>query len=250
MMTLLTSLIAVAVISLISIAGIYLLLSLVPGFTRFSLVLVGIAVGSLLGDAFIHLLPEANRTLSPDLVSILVIVGILVFFVLEKIIRWRHCHSPDCAEHSDSNATVTVSVVGDFFHNFIDGILITSTFYVSFSLGLITAIAVLIHEIPQEIGDFGIYRHFGVSLPKAFRLNLFSALSSFLGVFFVAIVGSQVVNFSNYILPVTAGGFIYLAASDLIPELHRHEPKISTSLLQLFSVIFGVVLMYSLKFLE
>lgn len=250
MLPLIASLSAVAVISLVSIVGIYFLMAYLPRFSRHSLVLVSLAVGSLLGDAFIHILPEANSLLPQELVAMLTISGILLFFILEKIVRWRHCHSPDCADHSSSQATVTVSVVGDFFHNFIDGVLIASTFYVSFSLGLATTIAVLVHEIPQEIGDFSIYRHLGVSLSGSLLLNIFSGISAFIGVIFVAFIGSQIESFSGYILPVTAGGFIYLAASDLIPELHRHEPKISVSVVQLISVVIGVSLMYALKFLE
>jgi zinc and cadmium transporter len=247
MFPLISSLAAVIIISLVSIIGIYYLLSVLPNFQKISLFLVSIAVGSLLGDAFIHLLPEANLLLSPGLVSLLIITGILLFFILEKIVRWRHCHSSDC--HQD-HPVVTVNVVGEFFHNFIDGVLIASSFFVNYSLGLTTAIAVLTHEIPQEIGNFSIYRHLGVSLKKSLGFNLLSSLFSLLGVFFVAVVGLQFKNFSGLILPITAGGFIYLASSDLIPELHRHEPKISSSFLQLFSVILGVVLMYLLKFIE
>lgn len=246
-MNLLLSTLSVVIISLFSVVGIYLLFSLLPNFAKNSLFLVSLAVGSLLGDAFIHLFPEANSLFPSDTVSLLTITGILLFFLLEKVIRWRHCHSSECCE---DHPTVTVSVVGDFFHNFLDGVLITSSFYVSLTLGLTTAIAVLIHEIPQEIGDFSVYQHLGVSLKRSLFLNLLSAASSLFGVLFVAVIGSRFQGFSDYILPVTAGGFIYLAASDLIPELHRHQSPVFSSLFQFFSVILGVLLMYLLKFIE
>lgn len=244
MFALISSLAAVVFISLVSVIGIYYLISFLPGFSKISLFLVSLAVGTLLGDAFFHLLPESNLLISSVLVSALTIVGILLFFALEKIVRWRHCHSSDC--HHD-HPTVAVNVVGELFHNFIDGVLISSSFYVSYPLGLTTAFAVLSHEIPQEIGNFSVYQHLGVSLKKSLAFNLLSSFFSLLGVFFVALVGLKFQNFSGYILPITAGGFIYLAASDLIPELHRHEPKILSSFLQLFFVILGVLLMYFLK---
>jgi zinc and cadmium transporter len=246
MFALISSLVAVIFISLISVIGIYFLISFLPGFSKISLFLVSLAVGSLLGDAFFHLLPESYSLISSLSVSILIIVGILLFFTLEKIVRWRHCHNSD-DEHD--HPTVAVNLVGELCHNFIDGILISSSFFVSFSLGLTTAFAVLSHEIPQEIGNFSVYQHLGLSLKKSLTFNLLSSFFSLLGVISVAIVGLKYQNFSGYILPITAGGFIYLAASDLIPELHRHEPKISSSLFQLLFVIFGVLLMLLLKFI-
>ena len=117
-------------------------------------------------------------------------------------------------------------------------------------IGLATALAVLIHEIPQEIGDFGIYLQQGLSLLRALYLNLLSALFSVAGVIMTFIIGSSINNISVYILPITAGGFIYLACSDLIPELHRHQTKITSALFQIFLVMIGVALMLSLKFFE
>jgi len=211
--------------------------------------LVSLAVGSLLGDAFIHLLPEASRNIaSQNTVSLLTITGILIFFSIEKFIRWHHCHDPDCQE--GASALIPVSLVGENFHNFIDGVVIAGSFLVSTKLGIATAIAVLIHEIPQEIGHFGIYTHQGLSLPKSLQLNLLSSLSSLLGVLMTFFVGSGLSAISTLILPITAGGFVYLALSDLIPELHRHQEGFLHSLLQVFLVLVGVFLMYSLLWIE
>jgi zinc and cadmium transporter len=249
MLPLIYSLLAVIIISLISIVAIYWLISRLPSFLTFITPLVSLAVGSLLGDAFIHLLPEANKSIThPNVVALLTILGILIFFSLEKFVRWHHCHDPDCTDNT--SAIVPVSLVGENFHNFIDGVVIAGSFIVSTKVGIATALAVLIHEIPQEIGHFGIYTHQGLSLQKSLRLNLLSALSSLLGVIITFCIGIDLTNFSVYILPITAGGFIYLAASDLIPELHRQPEQLTHSLLQIIFLLLGVLLMYSLVFLE
>jgi zinc and cadmium transporter len=250
MLPVVSSFLAVLFISLISIVLIYFLISRIPVFAKYSLSLVGIAVGSLLGDAFIHVLPEANRQINNDLlVSLLTILGILLFFSLEKFVRWRHCHDPDCDQDTGSHI-VPISLVGEAFHNFIDGVIITASFITSPALGLATSLAVLLHEIPQEIGHFSIYIHQGVSLIKSLYLNLFAAIFAFAGVVFTVLIGSSITNFSAYILPITAGGFIYLASSDLIPELHRHQASTRSSLSQIFLVILGVAIMSSLLLLE
>ncbi len=252
MSPLVSSFLAVIIISLISIVAIYFLIAHLPSFSRFNFHLVSIAVGSLLGDAFIHLLPEANDLITNSLlVSLLVIFGMLLFFSLEKLIRWHHCHNPDYHQDDHSEHIVPVSLVGEVFHNFIDGVVIASSFMVSPSVGIATSLAVLIHEIPQEIGDFGIYTHQGKSLFQALKLNLYSASSSLFGIIFTFLIGSSISNFSAYILPITAGGFIYLAASDLIPELHRHHSdNHRSSISQIFLVILGVAIMSLLLLFE
>jgi zinc and cadmium transporter len=248
MLSLIYSLLAITLISLLSIFFIAFLFNRLPSFSKYTPSLVSLAVGSLLGDAFIHILPEANNKIANiNLVSLLTIAGILLFFSLEKFIQWHHCHDP---EHQHHQPLVAVSFVGDSFHNFIDGAIIAASFSVDFKIGLATSLAVLIHEIPQEIGDFGIFMNQGLSLLKSLRLNLISASFSFFGALFIFLLGFQLVNLTNYILPITAGGFIYLAASDLIPELHRHQSRLSTSLLQILLVIIGVTLMFSLTILE
>lgn len=245
------SLLSVLIISLISIAVIYWLISRIPSFSRYSIHIVGLAVGGLLGDAFIHILPEAYSRLGFGVpVALLTIAGVLLFFSLEKFIRWHHCHDPECQDDDTGDHIVPISLVGESFHNFIDGVIIASGFTISLPLGLATALAVLIHEIPQEIGDFGIYTHQGLTLKKSLYLNLFCALFSLFGVIFTFLIGTTIVDFAAYVLPVTAGGFIYLAASDLIPELHRHHPDVRQSFLQILLVVLGVALMLSLIFLE
>lgn len=250
------SLFSVIFISIVSIGVIYLLLRYSFNFSRYIVSLVSLAVGSLFGDAFIHIIPESFESIaSPSLVGFLIISGILLFFTIEKLVRWRHCHNTDCLDTKDSHHThsdhiVANSLVGDFFHNFIDGVIIAASYLVSFELGLATTLAVLMHEIPQEIGDFAIYLHRGRSLIQSFWLNLLTAFSSVLGVIATFIIGVSFTNFSLYMLPVTAGGFIYLASSDLIPELHRHTASAKNSFSQILFVSLGVALMSLLLLLE
>jgi len=239
------SLIASLIISSISLIGL-LFFSVNKNFIKkITLFLVSFAVGALLGDAFIHLIPEAfesNLNVSP---SVLILIGILLFFILEKFLLWHHCHEVDC--HQDSKHIIVLNLVGDGIHNFIDGALIAASFNVSYLVGITTTIAVILHEIPQEIGDFGIMVHHGLSIPKAIFYNFLSALTSVLGVAFIFLINFDI---SSYLVPITAGGFIYLAVADLIPELHRHDSKISTSATQLICILLGLSLMYMLLFLE
>lgn len=237
------SLLATIIVSSLSLLGLVLY-----RFRAFSFVLVSFAVGALLGDAFIHILPESYESLSSTTVAWLLILGILIFFTLEKIIRWRHCHEPDCCDNSDSNHVVSLSLVGDSVHNFLDGMVIAGAFLADVKLGIVTTIAVILHEIPQELGDVGIYLHHHIPVKKIIIFNLLSSFFAILGALLV--LGFGVSGFSSYILPATAGGFIYLAASDLIPELHRHESNTAHSIIQIISVLFGFSLMALLLLVE
>jgi len=240
------SLIASLIISSISFVGLLLLLIRLKSIQKITLFLVSFAVGGLLGDAFIHLIPESFESISnPSTTSLLILSGLLLFFILEKILLWHHCHEVDC--HQDSKHIVTLNLVGDSVHNFIDGALIAASFNISYLVGFTTTIAVILHEIPQEIGDFGIMLHHGLSIKKTIFYNFLSALTSVLGVSLIYLLN---LDFSTYLLPITAGGFIYLAATDLIPELHRHDTKISNSIIQLICILTGLALMYCLLFLE
>jgi len=208
---------------------------------KITLFLVSFAVGGLFGDALIHLLPEAFGELGANLaVSLYVILGVLVFFVLEKFLRWRHCHIPTSEEHM--HPLVTINLVGDTVHNLIDGMLVGASYLVSVPIGVTTTLAVILHEIPQEVGDFGVLIHAGLSVKRALVFNLLSATTAILGAILAMIMGQQVQGFSLSLLPVTAGGFLYIAGSDLIPELH-HEVDVKTSLLQFVLILLGVGIM-------
>jgi len=240
------SLVAAVVVSLISLIGLVLVLIKQKTIQKITLFLVSFAVGALLGDAFIHLIPESFEFFDKEWITpIMILSGIILFFIMEKILRWHHCHEIDC--HQENKSIVTLNLVGDSVHNFIDGALIAASFQISYFVGFTTTLAVILHEIPQEIGDFGILIHHGVPLKKTVLYNFVTALTSILGVLVISLFNY---DFSPYLLPVTAGGFIYLALTDLTPELHRHDPKISVALSQLFCILLGVGLMFSLIFLE
>ena len=246
MSPLIYSLLTTLIVSLFSLIGLFLVFIKPKNLQKITHILVSFAVGGLLGDAFIHLIPESFKFFpSESTSSLMILLGIIIFFVLEKILRWHHCHEVDC--HQEEKHVVTLNLVGDSVHNFIDGALIAASFQISTFVGFTTALAVILHEIPQEIGDFGIMLHHGISVKKTVFYNFITSLTSFSGVFLVFLLNY---DFSSYLIPLTAGGFIYLALTDLTPELHRHDPKISIALTQLISIIFGISLMFSLLFLE
>ncbi|MGD9379344.1 MAG: ZIP family metal transporter [candidate division WOR-3 bacterium] len=241
------TLISVAVVSLLSLAGV-VTLSLRPArLQKILIFLVAFAVGALFGDVFIHLLPESFEKIGANLTtSLLVIVGFLIFFILEKFIRWRHLGG---AQTSRVHPVVTMNIVGDAAHNFIDGMLVAASFMVSVPIGITTTVAIVLHEIPQEIGDFGILVNGGLSIRRALLFNLLAALMAFLGAVITLLIGTRISNYGVYLLPVTAGGFIYIAGPDLIPELQQ-EVRLSNSIWQFGALILGVVVMALLTVLE
>jgi len=243
------TLLSVGLVSVISLVG---LVSLSMGskiLRKLLLHMVSFAVGALFGDACIHLIPETFEKIQPPLTaSLLLVGGILVFFVLEKFVRWRHCHVPE-EDHQHVHPVVTMNIVGNGVHNLIDGMLIAASYSVSIPIGVATTIAIILHEIPQEIGNFSILVHGGLPVKRALFLNFMTALTAVLGAVVTLLVGSQMETFTLWLLPITAGGFLYIAGSDLIPELH-HEVDARTSLGQLFSIVLGVGIMALLKLAE
>jgi len=235
------SFISVFLVSLLSFTGVLFLALQAEKLKKILLFLVSFAAGGLLGDAFLHLLPEAVETMGFSLeVSLAVLAGLLVFFVLEKFIAWRHCHIPTSREHPHPLALM--NLVGDGFHNFMDGMVITASFLAGLPLGIATTLAVIFHEIPQEIGDFGVLLHGGFSRRKALFFNFLSALAALAGVLFIFFLGAKFTYLTQLLIPFTAGGFLYIAGSDLIPELHK-ETKLAKSLLQMLGLILGIGVM-------
>lgn len=239
---------SVILVSLISFIGILMLGISKKRLERALLILVAFSTGALIGDAFIHLIPEAveNSGGFTFQVTTSFFAGILIFFILEKFLRWRHCHDIECEEHPKHLGTI--NLVSDGLHNFIDGVLIASSFLISIPLGIITTIAVVLHEIPQEIGDFGILVHSGFTARKALIYNFLFASFAILGTAITLLVGARIESITNYLIPLTAGGFIYIAMSDLIPELHKEE-GVSHSILQLVFLLLGLAIMYGLLLL-
>jgi zinc and cadmium transporter len=180
--------------------------------------LVSYAVGTLLGVALMDLLPEALESLPPSTVFGTLLGGILAFFIIEKLVLWRHCHAHDCQLHKSAAPMI---LLGDGVHNFIDGAVIAAATAVSVPLGVTTAVAVATHEIPQEVGDFAILLGAGYSRARALWLNVLSGVSAVAGVLIASVAIDQVPALLPYFLPVAASSFLYVAMSDLIPSLHR-----------------------------
>ncbi len=248
MSVVLYTLISVLVISLLAFIGI---VSLTVNAKRLKTVLVyliSFSAGALFGDAFIHLLPEVVESYGFSLtVSLGVLGGIVIFFVLEKVIHWQHCHIPITEEHVHPFAYM--NLIGDALHNFIDGVIIAASYVISIPVGLATTLAVALHEIPQEIGDFGVLLYGGFSRSKALALNFISALAAVLGAVLALWATTFVEHIEMFLVPVAVGGFIYIAGSDLIPELHK-ETRLWRSIMQIIAFLLGIGVMSALLLLE
>ena len=239
---------SVFVVSLISLVGIIALAVKIEKLKKALMFLVSFSAGSLIGGSFLHLLPELIEEEKFNLNSSFYIIGgILLFFVLEKILHWRHCHIPTCDDHPHHLAAI--NLVGDGLHNLLDGIIIATAFFINPTTGIATTIAVILHEIPQEIGDFGVLIYAGLSKFKAIIYNLLSALTAILGAALAIIFQNTMENFIDIAVPLTIGGFIYIATADLIPELKKETSVISSSK-QFIGIILGVSLMGLLLLME
>ena len=201
--------------------------------------LVSYAVGALLGVSMLAILPKTLEALPPSHVFTTLLIGILLFFVLEKLVLWRHCHTHDCEVHDGSVAPV---LVGDAFHNFVDGAMIATAVLTSVPLGISTALAVAAHEIPQEVGDFAILLHAGYSRQQALLLNVLSGLSSAAGAVVAWMAFGWLPQALPYFLALAAASFLYVAMADLIPGLHRGRTDAS-SMRQILLIAAGVATM-------
>ncbi|MBM3247295.1 ZIP family metal transporter [Candidatus Pacearchaeota archaeon] len=241
------SIASVFIVSLIAIIGIFGLAIKADKLKKFLIYLISFSAGALFGDAFIHLIPEIAEEGFALSYSIYIILGILIFFSLEKFIHWRHCHMPTTSHHVHPFAYM--NLIGDSLHNFIDGLIIAASYIVSIPAGIATTIAVVLHEIPQEIGDFGVLLYAGFSKGKAIFLNFVTALAAVIGAVVSLLLNRFVENIEIPLICLAVGGFLYIAGSDLIPELHK-ETRIGVSLMQIISFIIGVAVMALLLLLE
>jgi zinc and cadmium transporter len=237
---------SVAIVSAASLAGAATLVR--PGrIERAQLGLISFAAGALLGDAFIHLLPEVSESETGfDLTaSFCLLGGVIAFFVLEKVLHWHHAHY---AHDEVIHPVAVTNLVGDALHNFVDGSIIAGSFLVSTELGIATSIAVVLHEIPQELGDFAILVRAGLKPRRALALNALSAVAAVVGGV-ATLVAASVGDLERFLVPATAGAFVYIASTDLLPELHK-EPDARKSAVQLVGVVCGVAVMAALLLLE
>jgi len=223
-------------ISLLAFAGIFSLAVKKEFLKKITPLLVALSAGALMGTAFLHLIPEASATIMTT--SAYTLSGFIVFFLIEKVLLWRHCHEQDCKIHTFAY----MNLLGDSVHNFIDGIIIAASFLTDLSLGIATSLAVILHELPQELGDFGVLVHGGFTRAKALILNFLTALTAILGgVIGFFLISSEKVA-TSVLIPIAAGGFIYIAATDLIPELGK-TVGFKKSMMNVTMFLLGVALM-------
>jgi zinc and cadmium transporter len=206
--------------------------------------LVSLSAGALIGGAFLHLIPESIEKWDGINIFIVILAGFTLFFLIEKLLHWRHCHKNKCDVHTFTQ----MNLIGDGIHNFIDGLIIAASFVVDIRLGIVTSIAIALHEIPQEIGDYGVLVYGGYTKSKALFLNFICALTAVAGGVLGYFLSSYSESALYFLLPFAAGGFIYIAASDLIPEM-RKEISIKKSFINLGIFILGILIMYLVKFL-
>jgi len=215
------------------------------------LILVAFSAGALMGGAFLHLIPEAILKTEAKEGSILniflyVLLGFCIFFILENFIRWHHHHA---TEHPEIIAFSYLILISDGIHNFIDGLIIAASFVIALPIGIVTALVVALHEIPQEIGDFGVLVYGGFKKVKALFLNFATATTVIFGGIFGFLLSERIGESIIFLLPFAAGNFIYIACSDLIPEI-KHKESLKKSAIYFFTFLAGIGLMGLMKLLE
>lgn len=246
MTTLLPIILSTVAISFGALAGIVTLILNRQRLQKILLSLVSLSAGTLMGGAFLHLLPEAVETAEePHFVFLVTLASFVVFFLLERILHWHHCHDVNHTGHLEGH----MNLIGDAVHNFLDGLIIAAAYSVDLSLGIATTVAVALHEIPQEISDFGVLLHAGWEVRRALVINFLVAFTIVVGGITGFLLSDQVEGISQFLMPVAAGGFLYIAASDLMPEL-RKEQRLSRSLLHMTIFIAGILLMWLLAHSE
>ncbi len=240
---------SVSIISLIALVGV-VALALTERFLKRSVFyLVSFAAGAMFGDAFIHLIPHTAKNFGiTHFTGLYLILGLVISFIVESFIHWHHSHhyGDECEECVDPEAYMII--IGDSVHNFIDGVVIAASYLASIPVGLATTFAVFLHEFPQEIGDFGVLVHGGFSRLRAVFYNFLSALTSFMGAGLVLFLSLNTESMNQFLLPMAAGGFIYIAGSDLIPQV-KDRGNLFQSLAHISLFILGAAPMYFMTFL-
>lgn len=242
------SLVSVIIVSLISLVGAISLPFSEKKLQSFLIYFISFSAGALLGDVFIHLLPEVTEKAGfTGEISFYVLLGIMVTFIIEKVIHWKHHQSHQ--GHSHKHPITTMTLIGDGIHNFVDGLVIGASYFISFPVGLATTIAVILHEIPQEIGNFGVLIHGGYSRGRALLVNFLSALTAVLGTLIALFISNRIEQSVMVLSAFAAGNFIYIASSDLIPEMHK-ELSVRKTILQFVTMVLGIGVMMALLLLE
>lgn len=242
------SLLSVTVVSLISLLGVFTLGIKEKSLKKILIYFVSFSAGALLGDVFVHLIPQVYRMGTTAYTSLYFLLGIIVSFLIEKIIYWRENHSSSILGSKVKNFTYMI-LYGDGVHNFIDGLAIGASFLVSIPVGIATSLAIILHEIPHEIGDFAALIHGGLSKKKAIYYNFISALTSIIGTIVALFLNQRIEGINKFLIPFAAANLIYIAGTNLIPVLHK-EKQFKKSFIQIFTFILGIAIMYGLLMVE
>ena len=243
MSTLLWIILATVIDGLAALVGALTLSLKKDTFNKILMALVAFSAGALIAGAFFHIMPESlEEGVEPMPLFMIVILGFAVFFIFEKFLFWHHCHKGEC----DVHPYTYLILFGDGIHNFIDGLIIAASFLVDTGFGIITTFMIISHELPQELGDFAVLVHGGMKVKKALIYNFLSQLTAVLGGVVGFFIGTSIEAFVPFILPFAAGGFIYIGASDLIPQLHN-EKSLKKSMLSFTLFVIGVLLMLGMK---
>ncbi|MEI8232231.1 MAG: ZIP family metal transporter [bacterium] len=240
---LLDVIIATTVISSGSLVGVITLAMNQKFLSKILLSLVSLSAGTMLAAALLHLLPEAINELGTTLPFELTLLSFIGFFILERFLHWRHCHDKD---HLTKHTMGMMNLIADAIHNFLDGVLIAASFASGAGLGVVATLAIALHEIPQEIGDFGVLLHSGYTKKKALMFNILVSLTAILGGILGFIASHTMTEFSHYLIPVAAGGFIYISATDLIPEL-KAETSTKRTISMIATFLLGILIMFLAK---
>ncbi len=245
---------SVIVVSLVAVIAAIPLLVKKKVSQQILLSLLSISVGTLLATVFFHLLPEAfGHALEEGMmlsVALYALLGFLLFFILEKFIHWRHSRKEEdgMSGHSHAYHIAPVNLIGDAVHNFIDGLVIAGAYVVNIGLGVAATVSVLFHELPQELADFGVLLYSGMSRKKALLFNFLSAVTAILGAVVGLVLAQQLDGFTGFIIPFTAGIFIYIAASNLLPQLHHHS-GLKESVLHVLAILAGIAIIVAVTML-
>lgn len=240
MSTLFIIILATFIVSLISLVGVFTIGLKTEMLNKVLSQLVALSSGALLGGAFMDLFPEGMELLEPKFFFAIILATLLIFLLVEKFFHWRHCHSgPDCETHTFGY----MNLIGDGVHNFIDGLIIASAFVLDLRLGAVTTLAIALHEIPQEIGDYGVMVYAGFEKNKALFMNFLFALFAILGGVLGWALTAYVDNITKFLLPIAGGGFLYISLSDMLPEL-RKEPNIKKFVKNFIFILVGIAIVY------
>ncbi len=236
---LLEIIIATLIISLISLVGVVISYKHIRRFLHY---FISFAAGTLLAVSFFDLMPHAleESAIDVEFGGLLIVTGIIIFFLVERFIHWHHCDKEQCEERT----TGLLILTGDFVHNFLDGVLIAGAFMLDFTTGLVTTVTVAIHEIPQEFGDFAVLIHSGFNKAKALMLNFLSALSAVIGGILGYFMFNKVEMITPFAVLITSGGFIYIALTDIVPSMHNHSKDRSVLFIETIIFVVTIIAFY------